>query len=659
MAKIGFFICDCGENIARTVDVERVAETIGREPNVVHSTHYKYMCSDPGQELVRQAIREHELTGVVVAACSPRMHEATFRRAAAESGLNPYRLEMANVREHCSWVHSDREAATQKAAELARMMVAKVKRAHDLVPVKVPVTKRVLVLGGGIAGIQAALDVAASGHEVILVEREPSIGGHMAQLSETFPTLDCSQCIMTPRMVEIAQNPRITLLTFAELAEVGGFVGNFEVKIRMKARSVDLDKCTGCGLCTEKCPSNKIPSEFDEGLSNRTAIYIPFPQAVPHKPAIDREHCIYFSTGKCGVCAKVCPTGAIDCSMADEIVEEKVGAIIVATGYRMMRTHFYGEYTGGRDPDIITGLQFERLASASGPTSGEIKRPSDGKVPETVLFIQCAGSRDPSKGVPYCSKICCMYTAKHAMLYKHKVHEGRAVISYMDIRAGGKGYEEFTLRAREEDEALYIRGRVSRLYRRGGKLVALATDTLVGEQVEIEADMVVLATAVQAQADAAEIAQTLGISYDAYGFMSEAHPKLRPVESSSAGIFLAGACQAPKDIPDSVAQASAAAAKVGALLSSDELEREPIIAHVSENTCVACWYCVNACPYTAIEKKELRDRQGNLLRMVAHVNEGLCAGCGVCAATCPSNSVDLAGFTDEEMFDEVMSLTEV
>ena len=669
MARIGVFICWCGENIGRTVDCPKVAAEAGGFPGVVHAVDYKYMCSDPGQSMIKDAIKEKKLTGVVVAACSPRMHEPTFRRACAEAGLNPFLCEMANIREHCSWVHEDKDDATAKAVQLVRVMVEKVKRNEALFPIKVPVTKRALVIGGGIAGIQAALDIANGGQKVVLVEKEPSIGGHMAQLSETFPTLDCSQCILTPRMVEVAAHPNITLHTYAEVESVSGFIGNFDVKIRLKARSVDITKCTGCGLCAQKCPQKKIPSEFDEGLGMRTAIYTPFAQAVPNKPVIDRAHCTKFLTGKCGVCQKVCPVGAVDYTQQDTFVEEKIGAIVVATGYRLYDykngekdygIEGYGEYGYGQYKDVIDGLQFERLASASGPTGGAILRPSDGKAPEKVVFIKCVGSRDCAKGLSYCSKICCMYIAKHAMLYKHKVHHGTAYVFYMDIRAGGKNYDEFVRRAIEEDGAVYIRGRVSRIYKRGDKLVVAGADTLLGGgaggRVEIEADMVVLATAMRPQYGIEALAQKLSIGYDEYGFLSEAHPKLRPVETNTAGIFLAGACQGVKDIPEAVGQASGAAAKVLGLFSGDELEREPIVARVNQSQCVGCFYCEQVCPYHAIEREEKRDKAGSLIARVAKVNVGLCQGCGACVATCRSNSIDLDGFSDEQVFSEIGGL---
>jgi len=584
MSKIGVFICHCGENISATVDCEKVAQEIRKVEGVEYAIDYKYMCSDPGQTLIKDAIKEHHLDGVVVGSCSPRMHEPTFRKACAEAGLNPFLCEMANLREHCSWVHEKGEATTEKAFDLVKMLVEKVKRNKPLDSIKVPITKKALVIGGGIAGIQASLDIANTGHQVILIEKDPSIGGHMSQLSETFPTLDCSQCILTPRMVEVAQHPNITLYTYAELESLEGFIGNFTAKIRLKAKSVDHKKCTGCGACFQKCPQKRIPSEFNAGLGTRTAIYVPFPQAVPNKPVIDREHCNYYKRGKCKICEATCPTGAIEWDKEDEILTEQVGAIVVTTGFNVKGTDFFPEYGYGQYKDVITGLQFERLASASGPTLGEIRRPSDGTIPKKIVFIACAGSRDEAKGIPYCSKICCMYTAKHAMLYQHKVHDGESTVFYMDIRAGGKNYEEFVRRAIEEDHVNYVRGRVARVYEKNGKLIVKGVDTLLsGEQVEIEADMVVLATAGVSNCGAEQLAQKMHISYDPYHFFAEAHPKLKPVETNTAGIFLAGACQAPKDIPETVGMASGAAVKVAGLFSNNELVREPLIAVVNRS----------------------------------------------------------------------------
>jgi len=667
--RIGTFVCHCGENIGKTVDCASVASVMNKIPGVVHSEDYKYMCSDPGQNLIKQAIKDKRLDAVVVGSCSPHMHEKTFRKACNSAGVNPYMVEIANLREHCSWIHDDIPSATAKAIDLMHAAVERVKYNEPLIPIQVPVTKRALVIGGGISGIQASLDIANAGFEVILVEKEPSIGGHMSQLSETFPTLDCSQCILTPRMVEVYQHPKIQLMSYSEVENVEGFIGNFKVTIKKKARSVKDDLCTGCGLCVQKCPIKKNAlSEFEEGMTTRSAIYVPFPQAVPNIPVIDRSVCTYFKNGKCGMCKKVCGRDAIDFEQQDTFVEEEVGAIIVATGYKLYTIDKkpegsiykgYGEYGYGAFKDVINGLQFERIASASGPTSGEILRPSDNSVPQKVVFIQCVGSRDESKGFSYCSKICCMYTAKHAMLYKHKVHHGQAYVFYMDIRSGGKMYEEFVRRAIEEDGVNYIRGRVSKIYEQDGKLIVKGEDTIAGVRVEIDADLVVLATAMIPQDEAPKLSQLLGVPYDKHGFMQEVHPKLRPVETSSGGIFLAGACHSPRDIPESVAMASAAAAKALVLFGSDMLEREPVVAKVNEQTCAGCFYCQKACAYNAIEVKEIRDRQGNLVKTVAYVNTGLCQGCGTCNATCPSKSVELVGFKDEQIYAQILAFAEV
>ncbi len=664
--KIGVFICHCGENIGRTVDCPRVAKACEWLPGVEVSLDYKYMCSDPGQNMIKDEIKKKKLDAIVVGSCSPHMHEKTFRKAAVDAGINPFLVEIANLREHCSWVHDDIDSATDKAIDLVRMAIEKVKRNQPLTTIEVPVTKRTLVIGGGIAGIQAALDVANAGYEVVLVEKEPSIGGHMSQLSETFPTLDCSQCILTPRMVEVYQHPRIKLMTYSEVEKVEGFIGNFNVTIRKKARHIDEDKCTGCGLCITKCPTKKKAfNSFEENLAYRPAVYVPFPQAVPNIPVIDETVCMYYKNGKCGMCVKVCGREAINFDQKDTMVTEEVGAIIVATGYKLYKIDKkpdnspikgYGEYGYGKYKDVVDGLQFERIASASGPTSGEFKRPSDGKEPKKVVFIQCVGSRDESKGFSYCSKICCMYTAKHAMLYKHKVHDGEAYVFYMDIRSGGKMYDEFVRRAIEEDGVKYIRGRVSKISEKDGKYIVKGEDTIAGMPVEIDADMVVLATAMIAQQDASELAQTIGIPYDKYGFYNEAHPKLRPIESTTGGVFLAGACQSPKDIPESVAMASAAAAKALVLFGSDKLEREPVVAYVNESLCAGCFYCKKVCPYGAVEVKELKDRNGVVYKEVAYVNTGLCQGCGTCTATCPSKSVELAGFNNEEIFAQIAAL---
>lgn len=448
-------------------------------------------------------------------------------------------------------------------------------------------------------------------------------------------------------MTESSQDKNITLLTYSEVEDVKGSVGNFEVTIRKKARYVDISKCTGCGECRQKCPQKKIPNEFNLGLNNRTAIYIPFPQAVPNVPVIDRENCTYFTKGKCQVCAKVCPTGAIDYEQKDEIITEKFGAIVIATGFSLFDIKNYGEYGGGRFKNVITSLHLERMLDSSGPTSGKIIRPSDGKEVRDVVFLQCVGSRDEAKGVPYCSRICCMYTAKHALLLKDHYPETQSYIFYIDIRSGGKNYEEFVKRAQQEYGAIYLRGRVSRIYELGEKLVVCGVDTLVGKPVKLEADLVVLAPAIVPNADAIELAQKLRIPYDKYGFYTELHPKLQPVESVTKGIFLTGSCSFPKDIPDSVAMSGAAAAGVCSVLSRDELIVEPKIATVDDERCTGCLNCVNVCPFEAIET--------HLVNGVLHarVIESLCQGCGNCASTCRVKAVTIKGFTDDQIYAQI------
>ena len=555
--KIGVFICHCGSNIAGTVDCGKVAEIAKTYPDVAFSTDTMYTCSEPGQEEIVAAIKEHKLDGVVVASCTPRMHEPTFRRTVERAGLNKYMFEMANIREHVSWIGKDKEANTNKAAELVRIAVEKLRRDNPLFSKSFESTKRVLVIGGGVAGIQAALDCADAGLDVLLVERESHIGGKMAKLDKTFPTVDCSSCILGPKMVDVAQHPKITLMAASEVTNVSGYVGNFTVTVKKKATYVDWSKCTGCGACMDKCPAKKTPDKFNEFVGPTTAINIPFPQAIPKKATINAEFCRKLTSGKCGVCAKVCPTGAINYEMKDEEVTETVGAIVAATGYDLMDWTVYGEYGAGQYPDVITSLQYERIMSASGPTGGHIKRPSDGKEPKSVVFIQCVGSRDKSIGRPYCSGFCCMYTAKQAVLTKDHIPDSQSYVFYMDIRSNAKLYDEFTRRAVEEYGTQYIRGRVSAIQPDGhGQYIVRGADTLLGKPVEVKADMVVLAVGIEGSKGANKLAETLHISYDGFGFFMESHCKLRPVETNTAGVFLAGVAQGPKDIPSSACSPS-------------------------------------------------------------------------------------------------------
>ena len=659
MQRIGVFVCWCGSNIAGTVDVQAVSEALKNEPGVVFSTNYQYMCSQAGQNMIKEAVAEHKLTGIVVCSCSPRMHEATFRKTAAAAGLNPYMVEIANIREQCSWVHKDIPTGTEKAIILGKAAVAKVNLNTPLVPGESPVTKRALVIGGGIAGIQTALDIADAGFPVDIVEAKPTIGGKMAQLDKTFPTLDCAACILTPKMVDVAQNENIRIFSFSEVTEVKGFVGNFDVTIKKKARYVKEDICTGCGACVEKCPQKKVPNEFNLGMDNRSAIYIPFAQAVPKVATIDPNACNMLKNGKCGLCARVCAAGAIDYTQKDEFVNEKYGAIVVATGFNPISMDKFDEFAYNQSKDVITSLEFERLTNAAGPTAGKLLRPSDHKHPHTIVFVQCVGSRCDScaeKGKEYCSKICCMYTAKHAMLTRDKYPDTDVYVFYIDVRTPGKNFDEFYRRAVEEYGVHYIKGMVGKVVPEGDKLKVQASDLLNNKQLHIDADLVVLAAAIEPDKSARPLATMLTASMDTNDFFTEAHPKLRPVESPTAGVFLSGTCQGPKDIPETVSQAGAAASKVIGLLAKDKLTGNPCVAHSNELMCNGCSSCERVCPYGAIsyEDKEFRmpDRT-TAIRRIAIVNPAVCQGCGACTVACPSGAMDLNGFASSQIMAEV------
>jgi len=645
MKKLGVFICHCGVNIAGTVDVKTVAEKIGKTEDVAHSTDYIYMCSEPGQQTIREAIREKGLTGVVVACCSPNMHENTFRKAVKSQGMNPYLCEIANIREQCSWVHQkEKEEATRKAEEIIRSTLEKVRRNESLEAVAVAINRRVLVVGGGIAGITASLDLAEGGYEVILLEREPALGGHMAQLSKTFPDLDPAFSGFLSKALEVEKHPKIQLHCYSELEDVKGFVGNFDLVIRQKATSVDGGKCNGCGLCIENCPVEYI-SEFERGMGMRKAIDTLYPGSVPNKAVINREQCRYFLDGSCRRCEEVCPEKAIDFRQEDQRISEKVGAVVVATGFELYPKEQLGEYGCGEIPDVIDGLAFERMLSPNGPTKGKIIRPSDGKIPKEMVFIQCVASRDPDRYMPYCSRICCMYTAKHAKIYKEQVPDGQPYIFYMDIRSDCKGYEEFLQKTVEEKGLLYLRGRVSRVFQEDGKVRVLGVDTLTGKMVEVAADMVILATAIVPSNGVKELAAKLRATVDRHGFLTEAHIKLYPVESSTKGIYLAGCGQSPKDISDTVSQASATASKIQALLSTDKLLQDPLIAFIDEGICSGCGICVEICPY------EARDMDPH--RGISIVHGALCQGCGACIASCPNFACELRNSSSNQILKMV------
>ena len=656
--RIGVYICHCGLNIAGTVDVEEVAKYALELPSVVVSRTYRYMCSDPGQMLIKNDIKELGLNRVVVASCSPRMHEPTFRRACQDAGLNPYLYEHANIREHCSWVHDDRDLATGKAKDLIRAAVRRVFYNEPLEIKERTLNPNVLVTGAGIAGIQAALDIANGEHRVYLVEREPSIGGHMAQLDRTFPTLDCSECILTPKMTEVGQHPFIELLAYSEVEEVSGSVGNFKVKVRKRARYVDERKCTGCAVCEEKCPW-KVDSEFEMGLGKRKAIYIPFAQAIPHVATIDKDLCAYIKSGgkKCGACIKLCEAGAVDFSQQDKIVEFEVGSIIVATGYDQFDPSVIPQYGYGKYDNVLTGLHLERMTCAAGPTEGKILL-KDGREPESVALVHCVGSRDENYH-EYCSRVCCMYALKYAHLIK-EFTKGKADVYqfYIDMRCFGEGYEEFYKRVSEEG-VNFIRGKVAKVTDQAatdeekGKLIVTAEDTLLGKMIRVPVDMVVLCAALEPRSDAEKVAKLFNINRRADGFFLERHVKLDPVATPTEGVFIAGCCEGPRDIPDTVAQAEATAAKALSLISKGRITLEVVTAHVDEVICHGCGRCEEICPFSA---PKVFSKNGTL---VSSVDEALCKGCGSCAVVCPTGAISVRHFTQEEILAEVSALTEV
>ncbi|MGQ9538450.1 MAG: FAD-dependent oxidoreductase, partial [Candidatus Bathycorpusculaceae bacterium] len=643
--RIGVFICHCGLNIAGVIDIKELVEFAKTLPDVVYVKENRYTCADPGQEEIRKGIKEHRLNRVVVAACSPRMHEPTFRRTVSEAGLNPFLFEMANIREFSSWCHpSTPKEATEKAKELIKMAVAKARLLMPLQTIEVPVTNKALVIGGGIAGMNAALDLAEMGFKVYLLEKGESIGGHMAQLDKTFPTLDCSICIEGPKMVDVGRHPNIEIISYADLLSVSGFIGNFRVRIRKNPRYVIAENCTGCGECKDVCPI-EYPNEWDMGLGVRKAISVPFDQAVPLVYAINRDYCI-----ECYKCVDACGARqAINFDQKPEEIELEVGAIIVATGYDIYLPYDNQLFGYGKYTNVITSLEFERLILAAGPTGGKVVRASDGQKPHSVAFVQCVGSRDVNK-YPYCSNFCCMYTLKHVVQLKEKYKEDMEVyVFYMDMRTNFKGFEEFYQRARELG-VNFIRGRVSRIFEvpETKNLIIHAEDANLGMPIEIEADMVVLATAAIPKKGTEEVSRILNLTRGADGFFMESHPKLKPLDAPTDGIFLAGACQGPKDIPYSVSQGCGAAARAATVLSKPKWKIEPIIAVVDPSKCrnvtTKCGICAERCPYGAIKAEE---------KQPAQVITAMCHGCGTCVAECPADAITQMHFTDAQILAQL------
>ncbi len=655
--RVGVYVCHCGTNIAGTVDVAAVRDWAADKlagAGVVVARDYPFMCSSLGQELIENDIHELGLERVIVAACSPHMHEKTFRGACEHAGLNPYLCELVSIREQDSWVHTDRAAATAKAEAIVAGGVLRVREQTPLEPFRVPINDTTLVVGGGIAGISAALEIADAGYPVHLVEREPSIGGHMAQFDKTFPTLDCAACILTPRMVTAGAHPKISLHTWSEVTDVSGYVGNFEVKVLHRPRYVDTDACTGCGICEEKCPAVVVDSDFQAGIGYRKAIYRPFPQAVPKYPVLDPEACIYFENGKCKACEKLCPPQAIRLDQQPEEITLKVGNIVLATGFETFDARRIEQYGYGRLANVFTSLEFERMSNASGPTGGKIVLRDGVTEPKAVAIVHCVGSRDVNYN-NYCSAICCMQSMKFAHLVRE--HTDATVYEfYIDIRAPGKSFDEFYQRVQAEGTQ-FVRGRVAEVTNlvrwpeeaaEDGRLIVQVEDTLAGRQRRIPVDMVVLSVGLQPQPDAHQVARRFGITCSSDGWIIERHPKLDPVATMTEGVFAAGCALGPRDIPASVASGAAAAARILGRIAQGEMALEPLAAVVDADKCSGCRICNDLCPFSAITYDEARS--------VTEVNPALCQGCGVCAAACPAGAISATGFTNEEIMGQIEGL---
>ncbi len=641
MMKIGVYICHCGINIASTVDVEKVTAFAQTLPHVAVARNYQYMCSDPGQELIKNDIKNLGLDRVVVSACSPRMHEITYRKAVQSAGLNPYLFEMANIREQCSWVHPNKEEGTKKAMDLIASAVAKVSLHEALTEKEASVTSSVLVIGAGIAGIQASLDIARSDFEVYLVEKSPNLGGHLGQLDRTFPNMEETSPLLSSMIKEIVSHPKIHLLTRSQVEEVEGFIGNFKARIKHDPGYVNPEKCTRCKKCEEVCPV-KVPDEFNMGLSERGAIYLPSPFAVPYTYQIDSKNCLYLQKGECGKCREACPEGAVQYEEVGMEIQIDVGTLIVATGYDPFEPKLKPELGYGSYKNVITALEFERFVSASGPTQGKLL--VAGKEPKNIVFIQCVGSRDKTVGNEHCSRVCCMYTAKQAYLVKERIPDAKVTICYIDVRAFGKGYEQFYEQVQKKG-VLYRKGIPSEIYQRAGKLIVKAEDELLGESYEEEADLVVLAIGLTQRRDSDRIRSLLKLSLSPDHFYLEAHPKLRPLDTATDGIFLAGTCQGPKDICDTLSQAHGTASRATIPLFAGRVKIEPITSVVDISYCAGCGLCEQVCEYRALKLDPHRK--------VMTVNEALCKGCGACNATCPSGAISLRHFKTEQIIAQI------
>ena len=635
--RIGVYVCHCGGNISDVVDVEEVAKFASKLQDVVVVRSISHMCSESGQKAIIDDVKEYKLDRIVVAACSPQFQGSTFEKTLLKAGLNPNMVEMANIREQSAWPHYDiPDKATEKAKVLTAMAVERIRKTKPVEREVMKIGKNVLVIGGGIAGIQAALDLGNAGFNVFLVEEKPTIGGHMAQLSRTFPTEDCASCILSPKMADVADHPNIHLLTYSEILEVTGSVGNFKVRLKQKPRYVDPNKCTACGECEKVCPVS-VPDEFNLGMTKRKAIYLPSSTAVPHAHVIDEDACLGIVPLRCGECIKACEANAINYDDTPKYINLDIDTIIVATGFEIFDAKLKPQYGYGKFKNVITALEMERLIVEA--AEGHFIRP----IGKNIAFIQCVGSRDKQVGNLYCSRICCMYATKLASLLKRADPSRDVYIFYTDLRAYGKGFEEYYRRAQELG-VKFIRGRPGELYEEPEtkKVILRVEDTLTRKIIEKKFDLVVLSVGLVPSKGTLKIAEMLKLPRSSDGFLKEAHPKFRPVDTPIEGIFIAGAAQGPKDIPDTVAQASAAAARAISLMNKGEFELSPIKAIIYDDKCDGCGLCIGACPVDAIK-----------LNGKASINAAICKGCGSCISSCPRDAIDLKIYSNEEIMAEI------
>jgi heterodisulfide reductase subunit A len=657
--SVGVFICHCGKNIAGTVDVERVAKEVQNNPLVKHSTDYEFMCSKSGQELITQIIKEKKIDRVVVAACTPKLHEKTFRRVLEKNNLNPFYLEFVNLREQNSWIHSDIEKATIKAIDLVNGAIERAASLEAIDSTEYPVEKRALVVGAGVAGIQVALDLAEKDIEVVLIDKDATIGGYMAKLDKTFPTNDCAACILTPKMNDAYTHPLITVMTMTEVVSSQRNGGNFEVELIRHPRYIDIEKCRSCYTCIENCPSKKRPNKFFHNIGTTNAVFFPFAQSIPKAVVIDEEYCLYLKNrakgrNVCRRCEENCPSGAIAFDQKPEHITMEFGAIILSTGFEDFDPSIIDEYNYGNDPNIVTNSEFGFMFNVSGPTAGKLIKLDTMEPPKSVAFVQCVGSRDDIAG--YCCNIGCMASLKHAYLTLKQNPDTEVYICYSDMRTVGKGYEEYYKRIREMG-VRFIRGKPSQIdILPDGQLGITVYDSAIEKLETIKVDMVALQVGMRPVKEAGEVRLAFGVDPSSSegemnDYYKELHPKLEPVDTKAAGVYICGCATSPKTITDSVSEAKAAASSASSRLMAGKITLANNAAQVDEEICVGCGACVEVCPFDAIELE-------GPIKRIAVVNPTVCKKCGTCASICPTGAIQLPHYRTRQILPQIRGITE-